>query len=114
MRTALVENDGHTLATVEERERHHRLLVVGIRLLPFEREHEASRRIDLGKLTAQVEGLSVWRLHPVAVPPALANVEIEAGRGEACRTPPLSQLPRLDARRDDPQPLALAATGRPR
>ena len=94
----LVENELRSLAMLEERERHHRLLVVGIRLFPFERVHEAPRRIDLGKLAAEVERLSLRRLHRDAVPPSVANVEVDAGSGEASRTPPLSELLRLDAR----------------
>jgi hypothetical protein len=81
----------------EERERHYRLLVVGIRLLPNERVDKAPRRIDLAELAAQVEDVSVRRLHSDAVPPSVADVKLKAGSGEVRRTPPLRQLLGLNA-----------------
>ena len=44
---SLIEHELRSFAIVEEGERHHRLLVVGIRFLPYEREDKAPRRIDL-------------------------------------------------------------------
>ena len=70
-------------------------------LLPDERVREAPRRIDLSKLAAKLKGLSGRRLHRDVVPPAFADVDLETRRGEARQAPPLSELLRLDARRED-------------
>lgn len=96
----LVEHEPRALVMIEEHEHHRRHPVVGIRLLPLECVDETPRRIDLGELAAQVERLALRRLHRDAVPPSAASVELDAGSGETSRTPPLSELLRLDARRE--------------
>jgi hypothetical protein len=98
----LIDNESGSLELVVERECHDRPPVVGIRLFPFERVHEPARRIDLRVPPAQMECLSLRRLHRDAVPPAVANIEVDARSGEASGTPPLGELIRLDARGEHP------------
>ena len=98
----LIDNELRSLAVVRERQCHERLLVVRIRLFPLERVHEAAGRIDHRISPAEMECLSLRRLHRDAVAPAVANIEIEGGSGEPCGTPPLGELTRLDARREHP------------
>jgi hypothetical protein len=44
-----------------------------------------------------MERLSLWRLHPDAVSPSVANVEVDAVSSEARGTPPFGELRRFDA-----------------
>lgn len=89
---ALIENDFRSVAMVEERKRHTRLLVVRIRLLVLEGVHEALGRIDLRELPAHMELLSFGRLHREAVSPSSTNVEVDLSNGEPRGSPPLAEL----------------------
>ena len=94
----LLEDELSPVAGSSKGERDHRLLIVGIWLLPFEGVREATRSIDLEERAPQMEQLTVGRLHRDPILPAYAHVELDVGRGEAGWTPPLRELLRLDAR----------------
>jgi hypothetical protein len=58
------------LAEIPERQRHHSLLIVRIRILPTERVGDPGGRIDFEELSREKEQLVIGGLHrdPVAAP----------------------------------------------
>ena len=104
---SMIENEPRSATMVRERKRHECLLVVGIGLFPNERKGEAPRRIDFRVLPVQVERLPVGWLHRDAIPPSLANVEVDAGSGETRWPPPPAQLIGLRACRKHARPRRL-------
>ena len=101
---SMIENELRSVTMVGQRKRHLCLLVVGIGFFPHECKDEAPRRIDFRVLPAQVERLPVRWLHRDAVPPSLANIEFDAGSGEARWPPPPAQLIGLRACRKHARP----------
>src|SRR5919108_336089 len=90
----LPEHDLGGVAAIAKRQLDQILDVVGIWVLPCEREDQAGRRIDLAELPDEMEGNAVGRLHLDAVAVSDPGIEPEPGRGEARRPPPLRQLVR--------------------
>jgi hypothetical protein len=65
----LTEADLGRSTAFPERQVHLCLDVIGIRVLPHEREGEAGSRLDLEEFAGQVEGVAFRRLHldPIAL-----------------------------------------------
>ena len=69
-----------------------RLLVVGIWFFVDEREDETPWRLDRTEGAADVEDISVWRLHDDSVIPSLHRIELKARHGESGGAPPTPDL----------------------
>jgi len=94
---AVLKHQSGVLACRFEPQRDHGLLVVWVGLLPHERVDETARRFDLAKLTAEVERISLRRLHRDSVAASFPDVELQARGGETVGTPPLCELLSFDA-----------------
>lgn len=75
----LVEHELRGLADDAQRNRDDRLPIVGVGILPAKRVREPVRRIDLAKLSCQVEELAFGRQHRDPISAADAEVAFDAG-----------------------------------
>src|SRR5690348_638553 len=98
---ALIETDVGARIHWLEGECDPRLLIVGIRFFIDEREAEAARRVDGAEGSADVEDISIRRLHRDPVVRALDGIEDELRDGESSRPPPAPKLLSVDERLED-------------
>jgi hypothetical protein len=98
---SLIEDDAGARIRWLKRQKDYGLLVVGIGFFIDEREDEAAWSLDSTEGAADVEDISIWRLHDDSVIPTLHRIELKARNGESGGTPPTPDLLSVNERRKD-------------
>src|SRR6476646_11907543 len=98
---SLIEDDAGARIRRLKRQGDQSLLVVGIGFFIDEREDEAAWSLDSTEGAADVEDVSIWRLHDDSVLPSLHRIELKTRNGESGGAPPTPDLLSVNERSKD-------------